>query len=587
MGSWVSSVFLKLKLRQKIWYFFMILLVCYFIGIGGIFCFIIGRQNDEYTEENNRNTLMAISNNFASEIEKVNNFSRLLLTNEEMIQYLCADEDKLFEAYAKGVEYIYKVQPAFPTVASIYAFRRDGEYFMVGSGVTRVDRAVLESDDWVQPIHSRKGGYLLQINGNGVFKTKEDRNVISLIRDMNDIHSMKKIGILAVNIPISVLEDTYHGSSGGTSHFAYADSNKNILCADCDSEEFAHVEIGDEPLGQKIERKLFHKKIYSYLKIPETDIVLLCVEKVNVMDNISGNYILILLSFSLLTIFAFFVMQAFISNFITTPIQKMVGAMSLVKDGWLKRVSVKTGEDEIGQLKDSYNQMLLELNTLINQIVEKERLIRKSEVEIIQQQIKPHFLYNTIETIACMALEGESKEVYNALETLGGFYRQFLSKGNDVVKLSVEVEIICNYMEIQRMRYGDIFTMEFESEEEYTDVMVPKLILQPIVENSLYHGIRPKGEQGIIRIKIWEDKQYVYIQIYDTGIGMSKEQLKHVMEEESKSFGLKRTIERIQYYENREDVYEITSEEGLYTSIVINIDKHKEKRESDKEALHV
>jgi len=565
------KLFEDLKLKQKTWVFFSIILGFYLVGLVCIFFFIMRNQINKYVEENNTNTLINIGNNLTSEIDKVNNFSRLLLTNEGILEYLYADQDDIMNAYNHAVESIYSVQNAYPEACSVFVFRKDGKYLTVGTGVTRADRDILESEEWLKPINERKGGYLLQVNGNGAFQTNYQHKMISLIRDINDTEKFQKQGLLAVNFPITVLEETYADVADKTIRFCYLDEKGTKLSTEQDLEEFDKIDISAAQIGQRRELRLFREKIYSYYRIPKTGLILASVEEVNLLDNISREYIPIIVYFTLFTIFAFFLIQAFISHFITTPIHKMVEAMAYAKDGWLRRVSIQTGNDEIGQLKDSYNRMLLETNKLINQLLDKEKVIRKSEVEIIQQQIKPHFLYNTIEMIACMSMDSSREEMYHALETLGNFYRQFLSRGNDEVTVATEIEIIRNYLSLEKMRYGDIFDDEFQIEEACMEIMIPKLILQPLVENSLYHGIRLKGEKGVIRIHIWKAEKRMYIQIYDTGIGMTEEQIAHIMTENSKSFGFKRTMERLQYYENREDVFQIESKPGFYTMITLNM----------------
>lgn len=139
---------------------------------------------------------------------------------------------------------------------------------------------------------------------------------------------------------------------------------------------------------------------------------------------------------------------------------------------------------------------------------------------------------------------------------LGDFYRGYLSKGKNEIPLREEIEMVKSYLEIQKLRYGDIFEVEYEIDEKLLNILVPKLILQPLVENSIYHGIRLKGEKGIIKISVYKEKDRAHIVVFDTGVGMSEKQLQDIMNDEGggKSFGLKSTIERIQYYYNDLDL---------------------------------
>jgi len=214
-----------------------------------------------------------------------------------------------------------------------------------------------------------------------------------------------------------------------------------------------------------------------------------------------------------------------------------------------------------------------ELKSKENELIRKEREIGKMKFGALQEGIKPHFLYNALSCIAAIALENSDEKTCNAIMALGDFYRGYLSKGKNEIPLREEIEMVKSYLEIQKLRYGDIFEVEYEIDEKLLNILVPKLILQPLVENSIYHGIRLKGEKGIIKISVYKEKDRAHIVVFDTGVGMSEKQLQDIMNDEGgeKSFGLKSTIERIQYYYNDLDLYEITTKEGLYFRIDIKI----------------
>jgi two-component system sensor histidine kinase YesM len=234
------------------------------------------------------------------------------------------------------------------------------------------------------------------------------------------------------------------------------------------------------------------------------------------------------------------------------------------------------------------------MNELFERLLQEEEDIRKAEMMVLHEQIKPHFLYNTLETIRYLAIQENAVQARDALETLGSFYRNFLSKGKREIPFQNELRIIQDYLSLQKLRYGDSFTDEYEIEEETLDFMVPKLILQPLVENSIYHGIKLKGEPCIIRITAKMSEEGLHIFIYDTGIGISEEQIRKVLEGEREEhdetvrtspggFGLAGTIDRIRYYCNKEDVVSIRSEMGEYTEIELFIPQSTQQRMSEGE----
>lgn len=571
MWGKLKNAFSSMKIRHKVRLLFLIVLAVYLVALFLIFGLILRNQIYEYALENNRKSVMTIGSNLTSEIEKVNNFSRLLFANETVLEYLDGNPMEYLDGYTKAVDAIYGVQYAYPEVSSVFVFRNDGRYLTVGKGYTSVNEDIIGSPEWLKEINDKDGGYVLRLNGGRAFENENQSAEISLIRNINDIDTLKKKGMLAVNFPLDMLEDTYLDSLGDGRHFAYLDSRGDIVCQDIDSEKFSNIKIEENRFKTRMEGNLLNKTIYCYYKVPRTSFILLSYEEISLFRNMSEGVVISVIFLVLLTAVVLIGIGAFISVYITAPIQKLVESMEGVKDGWLRRVSIKNSNDEIGLLKDSYNDMLLEAKRLIEQLLEKEQSIRKAEIDILQEQIKPHFLYNTIEMIACLSLEEKGEDVYNALETLGRFYRQFLSKGENEVTLKTELEIIQDYLTIQKLRYGNIFEDVYIVDETCLNTKLPKLILQPLVENSLYHGIRLKGERGIIRIRVFKEEQNTYIEVYDTGIGMDSERLSHIMDADSGSFGLRRTMERFMYFTNDKGSYTITSEVGRYTSIMLKI----------------
>ena len=241
------------------------------------------------------------------------------------------------------------------------------------------------------------------------------------------------------------------------------------------------------------------------------------------------------------------------------------------KDGFLYRVSMDSGIEEINILKDSYNDMLIEINRLLDEVVEKERGVQQAKFEVILEQINPHFLYNTLETIGYLALDRTGEDVYDAIVSLGDFYRSFLNNGDEMIAVQKEVDMVRNYLKLQRLRYDDIFEEQYEIDSSVLDYKIPKLLLQPLVENALYHGIRMKGEKGIIKISAYKENGVLVIAVYDNGVGMKKEKIEEVLREEKEGFGLKKTLQRVSYIYNKEKPYRIESKIGHYCKIELLI----------------
>jgi two-component system sensor histidine kinase YesM len=322
----------------------------------------------------------------------------------------------------------------------------------------------------------------------------------------------------------------------------------------------------------KIDKKLF---LVSTVTSEESYLRFVSVIPFNEVMNESQMFDLIAFTIILLNSIFLFIGTIFITRLITVPIKKLIESMKKVEVGEFSEVYIQSGDDEIGELRDGYNAMISEIRNLIQKIMIEQKIKRKAELNILQEQIKPHFLYNSLDAIAYMAVTGKGEEAYNLIMALSNYYRTSLSKGSEVITISNEVEIVRNYLTIQKVRYPNMFSDEYEIDESVSEVKIVKLILQPLVENALYHGIKPKGESGNIKISIKKEDKCIKLSVEDDGVGMNEEKLREInsseLEGNISSFGLRGTIERLKIFYGRENIYEITSREGYGTKINITL----------------
>ena len=213
---------------------------------------------------------------------------------------------------------------------------------------------------------------------------------------------------------------------------------------------------------------------------------------------------------------------------ITRPIRKLSGVTEQVAKGNLDvRSQVRSGV-EINMLSDSLNTMIDKINELLKQVTEEQVRLRKAEFELLQSQINPHFLYNTLDAIIWLAESGEEKKVVDMVGSLSEFFRTSLNRGEDMVTIKKELQHVRSYLEIQQMRYQDILRYEIQVPEELHKYLIPKITIQPLVENALYHGIKNKRGRGQIVISGEKEADYFVIRVEDNGIGVKPERLAQV-----------------------------------------------------------
>ena len=562
--------FLSLGLRKKIQFLFLCTMIVCILFCSGIFYLILENQMQQSIADKEISNRTAISNNLDSTMKSINSISRLTMLRSTVRTFLLAESNSTPRT-RNALQEIHDILNTFNLSCNVVILRMDGQCLNTGPGITYVNTGKIFETEWLNEVMAQKGNYVIKAGTRGAFRSNIGE-MVSFVRVINDINTQKPIGILAINLPSRFFEQAYEGLSGETSHFALYDTSGRLICKDNES---TFSSLNPENLLQNTREetdKLFYKSIFTCDTLGDSHFILASRLEVRILDGLPAKLLVALIIGAFILLAFMWLINTYIAKNVIYPIQRLVDSMAEVQNGWLHRVSMNVSDDEIGLLKNSYNAMLIEINQLIEELLQKEKTLRMAELDALQEQMKPHFLYNTLDMIRYMALENRADEVYNMLETLGNFYRRFLSKGSTDLSLGEEIEIVKSYLTLQRTRFEDIFTDEYEIEEGLSSIRVPRLILQPLVENSIYHGIRPKGEHGVIRVTVKRQEDFLFLSIYDNGIGMSAHQRELLFSgKDSRSFGFQGTIERIRYYYKTEDVFEIHSTEGEYCEIILKL----------------
>lgn len=562
--------FLSLRLREKIQFLFLCTMIVCILFCSGIFYLILENQMQQSIADKEISNRTAISNNLDSTMKSINSISRLTMLRSTVRTFLLAESNSTPRT-RNALQEIHDILNTFNLSCNVVILRMDGQYLNTGPGITYVNTDKIFETEWLDEVMAQKGNYVIKAGTRDAFRSNIGE-MVSFVRVINDINTQKPIGILAINLPSRFFEQAYEGLSGETSHFALYDASGRLICKDNES---TFSSLNPENLLQNTREetdKLFYKSIFTCDTLGDSHFILASRLEVRILDGLPAKLLVALIIGAFILLAFMWLINTYIAKNVIYPIQRLVDSMAEVQNGWLHRVSMNVNDDEIGLLKNSYNAMLIEINQLIEELLQKEKTLRMAELDALQEQMKPHFLYNTLDMIRYMALENRTDEVYNMLETLGNFYRRFLSKGSTDLSLGEEIEIVKSYLTLQRTRFEDIFTDEYEIEEGLSSIRVPRLILQPLVENSIYHGIRPKGEHGVIRVTVKRQEDFLFLSIYDNGIGMSAHQRELLFSgKDSRSFGFQGTIERIRYYYKTEDVFEIHSTEGEYCEIILKL----------------
>ena len=296
-------------------------------------------------------------------------------------------------------------------------------------------------------------------------------------------------------------------------------------------------------------------------------------------DHIQKNTLLIISLTSVATILLLIVTLVFsyvIPRSITRPIYEIRDVTRQVADGNLDvRTHIEYG-DEVRELGEALNVMIERIGDLLDQVTVEQVRLRHAELELLQAQINPHFLYNTLDTIVWLAETGEQARVVSMVGSLSKFFRTSLNQGKDNITIGEELQHAGSYLEIQQVRYQDILSYEIDVPNDLWGYMIPKITIQPLVENALYHGIKNKRGMGTIRISGRKGEDCFYIDVADDGIGMSEDRLAQIRDRINRSdpdsneiFGLYNVNERIRLRAG--DGYGISIESSYGNGTVVTV----------------
>lgn len=530
--------------------------------------------------EESLNTLQTMKTAVMSVIETANNYSKIILSDED-IQRAMGTGDIYSDPTGQSVvtRRIYGLLQFAENIDSVYLIDNKRQIYATGDKDDLMEQLYdTEKIAWYQTVMDKDGAYSLVPGGKGMVRSG-DSNQICLIRAYKNLDDLQNLGIVSVNIDIKALQETYREIlDTNKEEIMFLNESNQIICRngleildDDKKEEFAEkIRLSEDgalkesiKLGRKnylVTGVFIQKENWKIIRVLPLDMKQ---ESIGIM---TANVLLVMFSAVLILCGT-----VFVSNMITRPIQKMMFSMKKAEKGEFEEIEYKSFFGEFRYLFDGYNQMLGKIDLLLKQTIEKQKIIRKVELNEMQEQMKPHFLYNTLDSIEALIMMEENDKACEIVEALGDFFQKIVSKGRDMLTVQEEVSIVWDYIKIMKIRFADMFTEELMIDECCAGFLIPKLTLQPLVENAIHHGLREREEKGHLWVRITMEGEWVHLKVADDGIGISPQLLKELEKEnesfKGKSFGLPGTIERMKIIYGEAFWYEITSKKMELTDI--------------------
>ena len=408
--------------------------------------------------------------------------------------------------------------------------------FYISNGMDRISRDPLTEESWYKrAFASPKVIHLFSKPiGRNIKATLNysGDEVVSIAKAVMDPVTGRRLGVILIDLKLEKIKQVIEAITLGKNGFLYImDANGGIVYAPINpivyrvkNEWLTDYNNSIVKTIQGSEFQIIYKdSTYTNWK---TIGVFSLNETLQEVTNLRHYSIMIGIITLVLAVIAAFFFTASIAK----PLSKLRMLMKRAEEGDLSVRFNSRYNDEIGQLGNSFNNMIKEISNLIDMVYVEQRRKREAELKTLQAQIKPHFLYNTLYTIQWMAQEHGAQDVVKILGALANLFRIGLSKGKEMIQVHEELEHVGSYLAIQKARYEDKLTYEIQYDEEIIHYRVLKLILQPLVENAIYHGINARRGGGKIIITGSVKEEKLYFSVVDNGIGITKEKLKEIRE---------------------------------------------------------
>lgn len=418
------------------------------------------------------------------------------------------------------------------------------------------------------------------ITWTGRHMNAKDTSVVNLNRIIfNYPLSTNKIGILSAEIPETEFSEFIKKESLNKSIIIINDEGEIITGSDdpliMEVKDKIAEQITDSAQGE-LEFDADNKDYMMFYSMADNGWTIASYIPISsLFSTITGinRYVVIVI---MISVAVFLVIATILLNIMTKGIKELAYAAHRVGKGQYDFTLDISGNDEIGELADSFNKMIKKLDVLFNDVYVAQVKQKEAELLALQAQINPHFLYNVLSSLGFAALKKNAPEIRDTLNDLADFYRFSLSKGSKPVSLEEEIIQVKTYMSIQRMRFGDMIAISYDIPPELLDVKILKLTVQPFVENAINHGIRNGETQLTINIYARRENNCVRIEITDDGVGIPPDMLAEIQQKiqsglEEKHYGIQNVHNRIRLYFGEKYGISIDSVYGEGSMVVISL----------------
>lgn len=544
----------KLSIKKKIIYYSYLVITPILLLICVIFMVKDYEEAMHLRQETNSNAIQSLSDSISLVMKDVNNLSTYIAINQEVNEILTSNYPELLnqdtrlwqnESVMLMVEDMMALKGYIKT-AAIYPENGVNPYLRcLDSSSYIADMELVRETKSYQDALEKKGKTSWRYVGKGgediYFANRTEKLV--LYREIYDLAKKKPLGYLILGISTEEV-----GKMCGN---AAQEADETVIIYNYEGEQLfcqGTLESGIEKKLDEIgylkqsykEREPFltveDYEVYSYQESATSPIICKIVPKID-MRNLLGDILYMPLGLLVGVLLGLLPVLVFVSNIVSRPLQKVCIAMGKFRQGdFEQHVDVET-QDEVGEVASCFNTMVVDIKELIDQNYVMALKEKESELAALQAQINPHFLYNTLDALYWQACDAGNEEIAENIYALSQLFRLVLGRGKGIIPVEEEVELVGRYLEIQKMRLGSRMEYEIRLQPEIREQTIPKLILQPFVENAVVHGIGNSREKCSIIVSAGRKDNGIEFVIRDTGIGMTKEQVEAIWTKQPETKG--------------------------------------------------
>lgn len=585
MGLW-RKAFQHKGIRFKLLVYFLSLILLPILTIGLISDIIYTSSIERETNLHAQEIIEQIQKNVEFYIHDMDHIEHYISQDPSMTAFL--QTGNTLEPNRVSIEtevrrLLRTYTEVHPEIAGIVVVNDSDLY--ISNEQYRISRDPLTREDWYQRAIASKGELLLISRPIGRNLTSGNQvnaeEVLSVVKAIQNPATQKFVGVISIDFKLDTIEKMIQKITLGKTGFVYMmDAAGDVVYS---PDNPVVYRINAEWLGESSNRQFTQTINHNqyqiiYTKSDFTKWKIIGVFSFKETFKEASRIRLYTLIIAILTVILAVILAFFYTSSIANPLNKLKNLMRKVQNGDLNVRFDNQYHDEIGQVGNGFNNMLEEIRNLIELVYKEQQGKRESEIKILQAQIKPHFLYNTLDAIQWMAHERGATDLVEMIDALTHFFRIGLSKGKETLTVSDEIAHVRSYLIIQKIRYEEKLEYEIECEDGLDHLLVLKLTLQPLVENAIYHGIKARRGVGKVSVQVKVVRGMLYCSVSDNGVGIQPEKLqeiRHMLEKSGKDtsalqgFGIYNVSERIKLNYGSEYGLTFHSEYGVGTTVEV------------------